>query len=67
MDYLLVDYFVINNVAKENFHDDNVVVLYYGKIVESGPVEDVFSNPQHSYTKTLIDAMPVKHPSQRRF
>lgn len=45
---------------------DNVVVLYYGKIVESGPVEEIFSHPKHPYTKTLIDAMPVKHPSQRK-
>ncbi|MHC9610399.1 oligopeptide/dipeptide ABC transporter ATP-binding protein [Corynebacterium diphtheriae] len=29
-----------------------------GKIVEYGPTEDVFNNPQHEYTKALIEAIP---------
>ena len=37
---------------------DRVQVMREGEIVESGPVEDIFYRPQHSYTKVLIDAMP---------
>jgi len=37
---------------------DRVQVMREGEIVESGPVEDIFYRPQHTYTKVLIDAMP---------
>ena len=38
---------------------DYVVVAYRGKIMESGPVEAVFDNPQHEYLKALFRAVPV--------
>lgn len=37
---------------------DRVLVMYGGRIVESGPVNDIFYNPQHPYTKCLLRAMP---------
>lgn len=37
---------------------DSVVVMYQGKIVESGPVWQIFSNPQHPYTKGLLTCRP---------
>lgn len=37
---------------------DKVVVMYKGKIVEQGPVLDIFSNPQHPYTKSLLACRP---------
>jgi oligopeptide/dipeptide ABC transporter ATP-binding protein len=45
---------------------DRVLVLYLGRIVESGPTEEVFGNPRHPYTRALIDAAPVAHPARRR-
>ena len=33
-------------------------VMYRGKLVEIGPVRDVFANPQHSYTRMLIESLP---------
>jgi ABC-type glutathione transport system ATPase component len=38
---------------------DRVMVMYEGKIVESGPVEDVLLHPQHDYTRTLLAAVPL--------
>ncbi|RWY37378.1 ABC transporter ATP-binding protein [Falsigemmobacter intermedius] len=37
---------------------DNVIVMSKGDIVERGPIADVFHNPQHAYTRQLLDAMP---------
>jgi ABC-type dipeptide/oligopeptide/nickel transport system ATPase component len=37
---------------------DEVVVLYQGRVVESGPVEQIYADPQHWYTRRLLDADP---------
>jgi len=37
---------------------DYVLVMYAGRIVESGPVHDIFKNPQHPYTAGLLASMP---------
>ena len=37
---------------------DRVVVMRYGEIVEAGGIDDIFYNPQHEYTKMLLDAVP---------
>jgi peptide/nickel transport system ATP-binding protein len=45
---------------------DRAVVMYRGEIVESGPVMDIFNNPQHPYTKGLLACRPVLHPKGER-
>jgi peptide/nickel transport system ATP-binding protein len=42
---------------------DRVAVLYLGRVVEEGPTAEVFAQPRHPYTRTLIDAAPVMHPN----
>ena len=37
---------------------DSLIVIYNGKIVESGKITDVINNPQDSYTKHLINSLP---------
>ena len=37
---------------------DRIAVMQRGKLVEIGPVSEVFLNPQHDYTRTLLDAVP---------
>jgi oligopeptide transport system ATP-binding protein len=51
---------VVNEVA------DNVAVMYAGRIVERGTVDDVFGNPAHPYTDGLMDSVPqVEHKGGR--
>jgi peptide/nickel transport system ATP-binding protein len=38
---------------------DRIAVMYAGRIVETGPVSAVFSDPQHPYTKRLLETLPV--------
>ncbi|WP_421654931.1 ABC transporter ATP-binding protein [Leptothermofonsia sp. ETS-13] len=45
---------------------DSVAVMYQGKIVEAGPVWQIFSNPQHPYTKGLLTCRPQPNRRLRR-
>ena len=46
---------------------DRIAVMQLGKIVESGKTYDVFTNPQHEYTKTLLDSIPGKSWTPPKF
>jgi peptide/nickel transport system ATP-binding protein len=44
---------------------DRVAVMYLGEIVECGPTEAVFAEPQHPYTRALLASMPTPDPAER--
>jgi peptide/nickel transport system ATP-binding protein len=45
---------------------DRIVVMYAGKIVETGPVKEVLRNPEHPYTKGLLASLPKKGNNNNR-
>lgn len=44
---------------------DDVVVMYLGRVMEAGPVDDIFHNPQHPYTRALLDSVPSVQKTAR--
>ncbi|HPZ17642.1 MAG TPA: dipeptide ABC transporter ATP-binding protein [Fervidobacterium sp.] len=55
--------FISHNLALVRFISDNVGVMYLGRIVEMGDVNEVFDNPLHPYTKALLSASPIPDPA----
>jgi dipeptide transport system ATP-binding protein len=45
---------------------DDVMVMYLGKPVEIGPVEEVFAHPRHPYTAALLSATPIADPTRKK-
>ena len=59
--------FISHDLSTLRFMADHVAIMYVGRIVEHGTSEEVFSNPQHPYTRALIAAVPsVTSRGQRR-
>ncbi|MFD8816104.1 ATP-binding cassette domain-containing protein [Streptomyces sp. NPDC059627] len=60
--YLFVshDLSVVRNIA------DRVSVVYLGRTVEAGPVDEVFAAPRHPYTQALLSAVPLPDPELER-
>lgn len=45
---------------------DRVIVMYGGLVVEHAPVQELFANPQHPYTRALLDSLPGRHTADER-
>ncbi|MCY3803688.1 MAG: ABC transporter ATP-binding protein [Gammaproteobacteria bacterium] len=57
--------FITHNMSVVAYFADRVAVMYQGRIVEQGEVEQVLGNPQHEYTKRLLSAVPRLVPPVR--
>jgi ABC-type oligopeptide transport system ATPase subunit len=57
--------FISHDLSIIRHISDWVVVMYFGKIVESASTEQLFNNPQHPYTKALLSAIPSRVPKRK--
>ena len=58
--------FITHDLSTVRQIADRVIVMYRGRVVESGTVDAVLDSPAEDYTKALIAAIPVPDPSRRR-
>ena len=58
--------FITHDLATCKYICDRIAIMYLGQILEIGPLNEVFNNPVHPYTQSLLAAVPVPDPKYRR-
>ncbi len=58
--------FISHDLAVVQHISHEVGVMYFGKLVERAPAEELYAAPKHPYTKTLLEAIPQPDPSHKR-
>ena len=57
--------FITHDLSVMRFLCDKLVVMYLGRIMESGPTEDLCSDPMHPYSRALLSASPIPKPGSK--
>jgi dipeptide transport system ATP-binding protein len=65
-EYHLAYVFISHDLSVVRHIADEVMVIYLGHVVEMGPREAIFAEPQHPYTRALLSATPIADPSATR-
>jgi peptide/nickel transport system ATP-binding protein len=65
-DFGLTYLFISHDLAVVRSMSDHIAVMKDGKIVETGPADDVYETPKHEYTRALLTAVPVPDPRKMR-
>lgn len=58
--------YISHDISTIKYLADRIAIMYLGKIVEIGDVDDVLSNPQHPYTQVLLSAVPSTDENERK-
>lgn len=58
----LTTLFIAHDLAVVKYYANRIAVMYYGKIVELASTEELFENPLHPYTKSLLSSIPLPDP-----
>ena len=64
-DFNLTYVFISHDLNVVQYISDRVLVMYLGKVVETGPVDAIYASPRHPYTRALLSSRPSMDPERR--